>query len=151
MAARSSPRSSNLRLKAVRLRPRGARGRPAIAPPAARTPAAAPAPDPGLDAKVAELTHVVEEYRGLRFERSVPRSSISNAQLEERIAAGLRAGAGPAAAEVRRLEISLQAFGLIPRTPSLSSYLPKLMGRQVARLYDPARQQLSLGTRPQHP
>jgi hypothetical protein len=118
---------------------------PPPSPPPSGT-AAAASPDPGLVGKLPELTGIVEEYRGLRFERPVPTARSSEAELARKLAAGLRIGAGVAGHDAETLGISLEAFGLIPRGFDLRDYLPKLMGSQVAGFYDPHRKELTLVT-----
>jgi hypothetical protein len=119
---------------------------PPAAPASTTAAAANPSPAAGSDEKVQELLRAVEEYRGLRFERPVERRSISKAQLEKRFATELHAGAGTSSDEVKAIEVSLKAFGLIPRTFDLAAFLPKLLGSQVAGFYDAKRKELSLVT-----
>ena len=143
---------------------------PAAPPPADTSPPAAPqaaAPAPAQaspspaggsavadsDTRVArqlpELTAIVEEYRGLSFERPVPSRTISSAELAKRLAAGLHVGAVPAGHDTEALEISLKAFDLIPQSLSLADYLPKLMGSEIAGFYDSRKQELTLVSGPE--
>jgi hypothetical protein len=104
--------------------------------------------DPELAKRLPELSALVEEYRGLRFARPVATRTSSETDLSKLIAAGLRIDSVPAREDAGRLEVSLAAFGLIPRAFDLASYLPKLMGSQIAGFYDSRKKELALVTGP---
>jgi hypothetical protein len=91
---------------------------------------------------VAELMQAAEKYRGLHARATVPAGSLSPRRLRAEIIESMPEDYPPA--ELRALEVSLKAFGLIPETMDLRRYLPDLLSSQVAGFYDPDRKFLAL-------
>ncbi len=106
-----------------------------------RLPAASP-PLPASCQHVAELMQAAEKYRGLHARATVPAGSLSPRRLRAEIVESMPEDYPPA--ELRALEVSLKAFGLIPETMDLRRYLPDLLSSQVAGFYDPDRKFLAL-------
>jgi len=63
-----------------------------------------------------ELVHAAEEYRGLRLARPVPYGALDEQGLRARVA---EEKGGHLARERHSLEVSLQAFGLLPEGADL--------------------------------
>src|SRR3954452_16669479 len=74
---------------------------------------------------VAELLRTAETYRGLKALRRVPAGSMSARKLRRQLRESMPKDFPPA--ELRSLEISLKAFGLIPESMDLGRYLPELL------------------------
>ena len=91
---------------------------------------------------VAELMREAETYRGLKAKARVPAGSLSARKLRAEIVESMPQDYPPA--ELKALEVSLKAFGLIPETMDLRRYLPELLSSQVAGFYDPDRKFLAL-------
>ena len=91
---------------------------------------------------VAELMRAAETYRGLKAKATVPAGSLSPRRLRAEIVESMPQDYPPA--ELRALEVSLKAFGLIPEAMDLRRYLPELLSSQVAGFYDPDRKFLAL-------
>jgi hypothetical protein len=91
---------------------------------------------------VAELMRAAETYRGLKARTTVPAGSLSPRKLKAEIVESMPEDYPPA--ELKALEVSLKAFGLIPETMDLRRYLPELLSSQVAGFYDPDRKFLAL-------
>jgi hypothetical protein len=91
---------------------------------------------------MAELMQAAEKYRGLKARAAVPAGSLSLRKLKAEIAESMPQDYPPA--ELKAMEVSLKAFGLIPETMDLRSYLPELLSSQVAGFYDPDRKFLAL-------
>jgi hypothetical protein len=89
-----------------------------------------------------ELMREAEKYRGLKALRSVPAGSTSPRKLKKQIKAAMPKDLP--AADLKALEVSLKAFGLIPETMDLGRYLPELMSSQVAGFYDPDDKYMTL-------
>lgn len=125
------------------LLPAAGRAGEAAAPPQPPHLPAGMNPLPVEDAKhVGELLHIAEKYRGLKALRSVPAGSMSPRRLKEQLKASMPKDFPPE--DVKALEISLKAFGLIPETMDLGRYLPDLLSSQVAGFYDPDGKYLAL-------
>jgi hypothetical protein len=91
---------------------------------------------------VQALLRVAETYRGLKATRSVPAGSTSPRKLKARIKAQMPKDFPPE--DLKALEVSLKAFGLIPETMDLGRYLPDLLSSQVAGFYDPDGKYMTL-------
>jgi hypothetical protein len=115
--------------------------------------AAAPPAAPGLPADVAplppeqdehlkELMKTAEKFRGLEARRSVPSGALGEEALQQKMVESLREDLPPA--ELKAVEASLKAFGLIPETMDLATYFPQLLSTQVAGFYDPERDYLAI-------
>ncbi|MFL6231519.1 MAG: hypothetical protein ACJ76N_00125 [Thermoanaerobaculia bacterium] len=101
------------------------------------------APLPAASARhVAEVLETAEKYRGLKAVRPVPAGSMSPRQLKAQLREALPKDLPPA--ELKALEVSLKAFGLIPERMDLGRYLPELLSSQVAGFYDTDRKFLAL-------
>jgi hypothetical protein len=119
---------------------RGGRGAEALAPP--HLPPGV-APLPAASAKhVAEILETAEKYRGLKAIRPVPAGSMSPRKLKAQLLETLPKDLPPA--DLKALEVSLKAFGLIPEGMDLGRYLPELLSSQVAGFYDTDRKFLAL-------
>jgi hypothetical protein len=112
-------------------------------------PAAAPRLPEGvkpLPRKSAEhldaLLKGAEEYRGLKARTPVAAGTVDSRRLKEKVAVSIAEDYTPD--ELRSLETSLKAFGLIPEGLNLQRYLPELLTSQVAGFYDPVRKYLAL-------
>lgn len=93
-------------------------------------------PASDLAQRLPELSGVVEEYRGLRFEHPVPMNTVTREELGERLAARLEIGNRSAFGDVERLGIGLEAFGLIPPSMNLAHNLPQAIAAGLAGVYD---------------
>lgn len=89
-----------------------------------------------------ELLHAAEQYRGLKAKRQVAAGSLDSRALKEEMKASM--GKDYASQDLKVVETGLKAFGLIPESMDLRSYLPDLMSSQVAGYYDPNRKYLAL-------
>jgi hypothetical protein len=119
---------------------RGGRAAEALAPP--HLPPGV-APLPAASAKhVAEILETAEKYRGLKAIRPIPAGSMSPRKLRAQLRETLPKDLPPA--ELKALEASLKAFGLIPEGMDLGRYLPELLSSQVAGFYDTDRKFLAL-------
>ena len=83
-----------------------------------------------------------EEYRGLKALRPVAAGTVDSRRLKERVTVSIAEDYTPE--ELKSLETSLKAFGLIPESLDLRRYLPELLSSQVAGFYDPERKYLAL-------
>jgi hypothetical protein len=123
------------------------------------TPAALPAagrpvaPRPGLpkgvrplalelSRRMDELVREAEKYRGLKLKHPVPYGALDEKGLSAKVAETL-AEELPAK-ELRALDLSLQAFGLLPEGASAGKIYRDLLGQQVAAFYDPERKYLAM-------
>jgi len=88
------------------------------------------------------LLHTAEKYRGLKALKPMPAGSLSVRSLKRQMAESLPRDSSPQ--ELKALEVSLKAFGLIPEAMDLRLYLPELMSSQVAGFYDPEKKYLAL-------
>jgi hypothetical protein len=124
----------------------GVRGQEA---PAASLPAGV-TPLPAASAKhLDDLLHEAEKYRGLKAKRAVPSGSLSPQSLKKRVTGSMEKDYRPE--ELKAMEVSLKAFGLIPESMDLRRYIPELLGSQVAGFYDPDRKYLALIDQPESP
>jgi hypothetical protein len=107
-------------------------------------------PLPAASAKhLDDLLHEAEKYRGLKAKRAVPSGSLSPKSLKKRVTGSMEKDYRPE--ELKAMEVSLKAFGLIPETLDLRRYIPELLGSQVAGFYDPDRKYLALVNQPESP
>jgi hypothetical protein len=111
-------------------------------------PGVAPLP-PEIAKHLDDLLHGAEKYRGLQARRPVPAGSLDSRGLKEKVAESMAKDFPPE--ELRQLEVSLKAFGLIPETLDLRRYIPELLSSQVAGFYDPDRKYLALVDLPETP
>jgi hypothetical protein len=91
---------------------------------------------------VDELLRKAEEYRGLKARQPVAAGTVDPRRLKEKVAGSIAEDYTPD--ELRSLETSLKAFGLVPESLDLRRYLPELLSSQVAGFYDPVRKYLAL-------
>jgi hypothetical protein len=126
--------------------------------------AGAPAPPPGapsgaaraapkleplpeaLQRRMAGLVREAEHYRGLKLLRRVPWGRVSEAGLRREVTADFQEDLPPE--RLAAVELSLKAFGLIPESMDLATYLPALLTSQIAGFYDPHRKVLAVVDRP---
>ena len=100
-------------------------------------------PLPAASAKhLEDLLHAAEKYRGLKALEPVPAGSLSARTLKRQMTESLPRDFP--LEELKALEVSLKAFGLIPERMDLRRYLPELMSSQVAGFYDPERKYLAV-------
>lgn len=105
------------------------------------------APLPAKNAQhLEDLLHTAEKYRGLKALKPMPAGSLSVRSLKRQMAESLPRDSSPQ--ELKALEVSLKAFGLIPEAMDLRRYLPELMSSQVAGFYDPEKKYLALVDQP---
>ena len=101
------------------------------------------APLPAKSAKhLEDLLRTAEKYRGLAALKPVPAGSVSVRALKRHITDSLPGDSSPK--ELKALEVSLKAFGLIPEALDLRRYLPELLSSQVAGFYDLERKYLAI-------
>jgi hypothetical protein len=108
-------------------------------------PTLAPLP-PALERRMGELVREAEHYRGLKLERRVPWGRVSETELRREVAADFREDLPPE--RLAAVELSLKAFGLIPESMELATYVPELLTSQIAGFYDPHRKMLAVVDRP---
>ena len=89
-----------------------------------------------------ELLRRAEEYRGLKALRPVAAGTVDSRRLKEKVTVSIAEDYTPE--ELKSLETSLKAFGLVPESLDLRRYLPELLSSQVAGFYDPERKYLAL-------
>jgi hypothetical protein len=102
-----------------------------------------------LAQRLRELSGVVEEYRGLRFEHPVPMNTVTRGELGERLAARLEIGNRSAFGDVERLGIGLEAFGLIPPSMNLAHNFPQAIAAGLEGVYDWHDKMVTLVTGPE--
>ncbi len=101
------------------------------------------APLPAKSARhLEDLLRTAEKYRGLKALKPVPAGSVSVRALKRRMTDSLPGDSSPR--ELKALEVSLKAFGLIPEALDLRRYLPELLSSQVAGFYDLERKYLAI-------
>jgi len=115
-------------------------------PTASPSPPALPAGVTPIGGELAEHLHDLlakaERYRALKALRPVAAGTLDEAGLQAQMAAALEENLP--AAELRSLALGLKAFGLIPESLDLATYLPRLLTSQVAGYYDPKEGYLAL-------
>jgi hypothetical protein len=97
---------------------------------------------PELAGRMDEVVKKAEEYRGLRLKRPVPFGTLTEPGFSPRLSA--QAEAELASAEMRALDVSLKAFGLLPQESSAAKIYHDLLSEQVAAYYDPDRKYLAM-------
>jgi hypothetical protein len=101
------------------------------------------APLPAKNAQhLEDLLHTAEKYRGLKALKPVSAGSLSVRSLKRQMTESLPRDSSPQ--ELKALEVSLKAFGLIPEAMDLRRYLPELLSSQVAGFYDPDKKYLAM-------
>ena len=91
--------------------------------------------DGTVDEQVAEIARLVEEERGLQFERAIEPELLAADEFDQRIADMVRAEYPVEQADLdSRL---LQLLGAVPRGTDLKALQEDLMSGQVAGYYDP--------------
>ena len=103
-------------------------------------------PPAEIEKRLENLLEQAEKYRGLVARRPVPSGVVGEQALQGKMAEAMGEDVTPQ--EMKALEISLKAFGLIPETMDLASYYPRLLTSQVAGYYDPVRRYLAIVQRP---
>jgi hypothetical protein len=113
---------------------------------AAPKPAALPegvAPLPAASAQhMQTLLAAAEKYRGLHARSPIPAGTLEEAGLKKKLLESMRQHMSPES--LRAAEVSLKAFGLIPESMSLVTYLPELLTSQVAGYYDTEKKYLAM-------
>src|SRR5260370_19077368 len=99
-----------------------------------------------LERRMPELVRAAERYRGLKLERRVPWGRVSEPELRREVVAEFREDLPPG--RLAEVELGLKAFGLIPETMDLGTYVPELLSSQIAGFYDPHRKSLAVVDRP---
>jgi hypothetical protein len=95
-----------------------------------------------LAAHLKDLLAQAESLRGLKAVRPVAAGTLDEAGLQAQMTAAMQEGLP--AAQLHSLELGLKAFGLIPESYDLATYLPRLLTSQVAGYYDPKERYLAL-------
>ncbi len=88
------------------------------------------------------LLEAAEKYRGLKAKAPIPAGTLEEAGLKKKMLESMRQHTSPES--LRAAEISLKAFGLIPESMDLGTYLPDLLTSQVAGYYDTERKYLAM-------
>ena len=114
-------------------------GRASLAEPAA-PPAAGAAWEE--ERHVRELLHQAETWRGLRAKRRIQSRVLAEKDLAKAVDDSLRKDMP--AGELHSMEVALKAFGLIPESLDLETFLPRLLTQQIAGYYDPEEKTLSV-------
>ena len=96
----------------------------------------------GVRDHLLDLQRQAETWRGLHAKRPVQSRVVAEKELAREVADSFRQDM-PAGA-LRSSESALKAFGLIPETLDLVSFLPRLLTQQIAGYYDPEEKALSL-------
>src|ERR1700688_727390 len=99
-----------------------------------------------LERRMPELVRAAESYRGLKLERRVPWGRVSEPELRREVIAEFREDLPPR--RLAEVELGLKAFGLIPESMDLGTYVPELLTSQIAGFYDPHRKSLAVVDRP---
>src|SRR6202521_2257838 len=99
-----------------------------------------------LERRMPELVREAERYRGLKLERRVPWGRVSEPELRREVVADFRQDLPPE--RLAEVELGLKAFGLIPESMDLKTYVPELLTSQIAGFYDPHRKSLAIVDRP---
>src|ERR1700724_1493528 len=99
-----------------------------------------------LERRMPELVRAAERYRGLKLERRVPWGRVSEPELRREVIAEFREDLPPR--RLAEVELGLKAFGLIPESMDLGTYVPELLTSQIAGFYDPHRKSLAVVDRP---
>jgi len=99
-----------------------------------------------LQRRMPELVRAAELYRGLKLERRVPWGRVSEPELRREVIAEFREDLPPR--RLAEVELGLKAFGLIPESMDLGSYVPELLTSQIAGFYDPHHKSLAVVDRP---
>lgn len=92
--------------------------------------------------RMQDLLRQAETWRGLRSKREVPSATLDEKQLAKEVDAAFREDLPTG--ELRSMEVSLKAFGLVPESLDLATFLPKLLTREIAGYYDPEKDAMSL-------
>lgn len=99
-----------------------------------------------LERRMPGLVRQAERYRGLKLERRVPWGRVSEPELRREVIAEFREDLPPR--RLAEVELGLKAFGLIPESMDLGTYVPELLSSQIAGFYDPHRKSLAVVDRP---
>ena len=130
--------------------PAGSAGLPAVPGPLPH-PATAPATGlppgvhplaPKLARRMDKLVQAAERARGLKLKHPVPYGALDEKGLKAKVAETLAEDLPPE--QMRALEVSLRAFGLLPEGESAGKVYRDLLGQQVAAFYDPEKKYLAM-------
>lgn len=88
------------------------------------------------------LLEAAEKYRGLQAKAPIPAGTLEESGLKKKLLESMRQHLSPES--LRAAEVSLKAFGLIPESMNLGTYLPELLTSQVAGYYDTERKYLAM-------
>lgn len=102
-----------------------------------------------LAGRIGELTAKAEQHRGLKALRPVPSGRLGPETVEKKLVSDLQRDFPPE--KLAAAEAALKVFGLIPEALDLRTYLPRLLGSQVAGFYDPEQDYLAIVELPGHP
>jgi hypothetical protein len=89
-----------------------------------------------------KLVQAAERARGLKLKHPVPYGALDEKGLKAKVAETLAADLPPE--QMRALEVSLRAFGLLPEGESAGKVYGDLLGQQVAAFYDPEKKYLAM-------
>ncbi len=101
----------------------------------------APLP-PASESHFQELLKAAEKYRGLEARRPVLAGTLEKPELRKKMVQAMAEDLSPE--QLEAVESAAKAFGLIPESLDLSTYLPDLLTTQVAGFYDPERDYMAL-------
>jgi hypothetical protein len=102
-----------------------------------------------MEGRIAELLKEAETWRGLSAREPVPSGTVDEPVLKRKVVESFREQLPPEV--LRPVETGLKAFGLIPESLDLVTFLPELLTSQTAGFYDPERHYLVLVQRPGQP
>lgn len=102
-----------------------------------------------MEGRIAELLKEAETWRGLSAREPVPSGTVDEPVLERKVVESFREQLPPEV--LRPAETGLKAFGLIPESLDLVTFLPELLTSQTAGFYDPERHYLVLVQREGQP
>src|SRR6185369_4215340 len=97
---------------------------------------------PELARRMDKLVQAAERARGLRLKHPVPYGALDEKGLQAKVAETLAEDLPPE--QMRALEMSLKAFGLLPEASSAGKIYRDLLGQQVAAFYDPEKKYLAM-------
>lgn len=92
--------------------------------------------------RMPDLLRQAETWRGLPAKQPVKSRTLGEKQLAEFVVQAFREETPPE--DLRVMEVALKAFGLIPESMDLGTYLPKLLTGEIAGFYDPEDKSMSL-------
>jgi hypothetical protein len=102
-----------------------------------------------MEGRIAELLKEAETWRGLTAREQVPSGTVDEQILKRKVVESFREQLPPEV--LRPVGTGLKAFGFIPESLDLVTFLPELLTSQTAGFYDPERHYLVLVQREGQP